>query len=129
MERLTEKNWINLDPWECCGQDEYCERPSEDPGGCKKGCIVPKLYNKLAQYEDLDEKKCLIRLPCKLGATFYMIVTRRYNFRSLETFSFIKPSRLTWFNLARVLDDWGETCFATHEEAEVALKELEKDNG
>lgn len=125
MERLTEKNWINMDPWECCGQDGTCTRP----GGCNNGCTVPKLYDKLAQYEDMDEAKRLIKLPCKIGTTFYMIVTKRPKFSSPETFSFIKPSRLTWFNLARVLDDWGETCFATREEAEAALKELEKDNG
>ena len=24
MERLTDKAWRNFDPWECCGQDNYC---------------------------------------------------------------------------------------------------------
>ena len=50
--RLTDKNWRNLDPWECCGQDQYCKRGCHDEGGCTNGCIVPKLYAKLAQYED-----------------------------------------------------------------------------
>mgnify|MGYP007056177379 CR=1 FL=1 len=54
MERLTEKVWRNLDPWECCGQDEYCRRDGHEDGGCTKGCIVPKLYSRLAKYEDLD---------------------------------------------------------------------------
>lgn len=52
MERLTEKHWRNLDPWECCGQDRFCGRGSNDLGGCKNGCIVPKLYARLAAYED-----------------------------------------------------------------------------
>lgn len=52
MKRLTVKHWQNLDPWECCGQDNYCMRPSNKPGGCRNGCIVPKLYSRLAQYED-----------------------------------------------------------------------------
>ena len=52
MKRLTVKHWKNLDPWECCGQDNYCMRPSNKPGGCRSGCIVPKLYSRLAQYED-----------------------------------------------------------------------------
>lgn len=52
MNRLTETHWRNLDPWECCGQDDYCKRGCHDDGGCTKGCIVPKLYDRLAAYED-----------------------------------------------------------------------------
>lgn len=55
MERLTDKEWRNLDPWECCGQDGYCTRGSHDVGGCCNGCIVPSLYAKLAKYEDCEE--------------------------------------------------------------------------
>lgn len=52
MERLTDVCWKNLDPWECCGQDSYCIRGCHDKGGCTNGCIVPKLYVRLAAYED-----------------------------------------------------------------------------
>ena len=52
VERLTEKYWKNLDPWEMCGQDHFCTRGCHDLGGCKGGCIVPKLYHRLAVYED-----------------------------------------------------------------------------
>lgn len=52
MERLTDKVWRNFDPWECCGQDKYCQRGCHDPGGCTKGCIVPQLYARLGAYED-----------------------------------------------------------------------------
>lgn len=52
MERLTNKAWQNFDPWECCGQDHYCQRGCHDPGGCTKGCIVPQLYARLGAYED-----------------------------------------------------------------------------
>lgn len=52
MERLTNKAWRNFDPWECCGQDKYCKRDCHDPGGCTKGCIVPRLYKRLGVYED-----------------------------------------------------------------------------
>lgn len=52
MERLTDKAWRNFDPWECCGQDKYCQRVCHDPGGCTKGCIVPQLYARLGAYED-----------------------------------------------------------------------------
>lgn len=52
MERLTNKAWRNFDPFECCGQDKYCQRGCQDPGGCTKGCIVPQLYARLGAYED-----------------------------------------------------------------------------
>jgi hypothetical protein len=54
MKRLTVKHWRNLDPWECCGQDYYCKRGCHEKGGCNNGCIVPKLYDRLAKYEDAD---------------------------------------------------------------------------
>lgn len=53
MVRLTDKSWRNLDPWECCGQDNYCKRGCHEEGGCNNGCIVPRLYSRLARYEDL----------------------------------------------------------------------------
>ena len=52
MERLTSKYWRNLDPWEMCGQDNYCKRGCHEQGGCTKGCIVPRIYGRLAVYED-----------------------------------------------------------------------------
>ena len=52
MERLTRKNWRNLDPWEKCGQDNFCKRGCHEQGGCTKGCIVPRIYDRLAVYED-----------------------------------------------------------------------------
>ena len=67
MERLTEKCWRNLDPWECCGQDHFCNRGCHDKGGCTNGCIVPKLYAKLAKYENLEEKGLLVKLPNDLS--------------------------------------------------------------
>lgn len=52
MERLTEENWQDLAPWECCGQGQYCKRKCHEEGGCTNGCIVPQLYRRLAAYED-----------------------------------------------------------------------------
>lgn len=72
MNRLTEKHWRNLDPWECCGQDRFCGRGCHDLGGCTNGCIVPKLYARLAAYEDTDltpdeviEMKSAWKAACK----------------------------------------------------------------
>ena len=63
MERLTDPCWKNLDPWECCGQDYYCKRGCHDKGGCTNGCIVPKLYARLAAYEDIGMTQEEIKAP------------------------------------------------------------------
>ena len=72
MERLTVKEWRNLDPWECCGQDDFCTRGCHDEGGCRKGCIVPKLYVRLAKYEDAEEQGQLYISPLKIGDTVFL---------------------------------------------------------
>lgn len=60
MERLTDPCWKNLSPWECCGQEYFCERDCHEEGGCTNGCIVPKIYGRLAAYEDtwLTPEQC-----------------------------------------------------------------------
>lgn len=55
--RLTDECWRNLDPWECCGQDKYCNRGCHEKGGCANGCIVPKIYAKLAELEDRQKNE------------------------------------------------------------------------
>ena len=51
MERLTISG-VALDPWEMCGQDNYCKRECHALGGCTNGCVVPKLYWALRHYEE-----------------------------------------------------------------------------
>lgn len=62
----------------------------------------------------------LVVLPCKVGDTVWMIVTKRPRV-SMPEFSFIKRSSLTWNNMHRILLDFGKTVFLTREEAEAAL--------
>lgn len=146
MERLTDRCWRNLDPWECCGQNFHCSRKLNDDGGCINGCIVPKLYKHLAEYEDLEEQGLLLKLPCKVGTVAYLI---EHNFVRMER----KPIKciIDEFTVDRYNDcyavlngaenfymmrrfrainikQFGETIFLTKEEAEKALERLEKDN-
>lgn len=98
--RITEKYWRSLDPWEFCGLDDDCRRICGEEGGCRNGCIVPKMYTRLAAYEDTglepeeiadfqenyriatsqfaDYKAAevtgrLVVLPCKVGDTIYVL--------------------------------------------------------
>ena len=143
MERLTDRCWRNLDPWECCGQNFHCSRKLNDDGGCINGCIVPKLYKHLAEYEDLEEQGLLLKLPCKVGTVAYLIdhnfvrmerkpikciidefTVDRYNdcyavLNGAENFYMMRRFR------AINIKQFGETIFLTKEEAEKALDRLE----
>lgn len=70
-----------------------------------------------------------LALPCKIGDTVWMIITKRPKLSMPEEFSFIKKSRLTWNNLNRILQDFGKTVFLTHQEAEAALSLMERKEG
>lgn len=123
-ERLTEKCWRNLDPWECCGQHSYCIRGCHDKGGCANGCIVPKLYVRLAKYEDLEEQGLILRLPCKVGDTVYTACARGVESGIVSSITIMK-------NNICIYDRYGcfigtsDNIFLTQSEAEEKLRELE----
>ena len=135
MERLTDRCWRNLDPWECCGQNFHCSRKLNDDGGCINGCIVPKLYKYLAEYEDLEEQGLLLKLPCKVGDTVYSITRdfiSEYNIRNFicydngNIFFDWKCVKGIYLNIKGFhIDDIGKTVFLTKEAAEKALERLE----
>ena len=81
-------------------------------------------YTRLRELADADKDGRLIVLPCKVGDTVYLIVTKRAKIYMPE-FSFVKKSRLTFLNMERVLQDFGKTVFLTREEAEKALEAME----
>ena len=56
IKRITVKEYLNLDPWETCGQDDYCKRGCHEEGGCTNGCMVPYIYRSLAMREDYEQK-------------------------------------------------------------------------
>lgn len=146
MERLTDKFWRNFDPWECCGQDKYCKRGLDEEGGCVNGCKVPKLYRRLADCEDAEEQGLLLRLPCKVGDTVYIIrkcscynsyqsqVYKRTKCKGKTNISDGRNCRKTTcayvgetkFDL-KYITEIGKTVFLTKEEAEQKLVEMRKE--
>lgn len=61
----------NTEPDDCISCGEMCE---EKDGDCSE-CPIQKAFNKLAEYEDLEEKGLLVKLPCKVGDKYFEIVT------------------------------------------------------
>ena len=66
----------------------------------------------------------VIVAPCKIGTTLYMIVTKRSKV-CLPKFSFVKKTKLTYYNLERVIDGFGVNVFLTKAEADEKLKEMQ----
>lgn len=90
-------------------------------------------YKKLAEYEDLEEQGLLLRLPCKVGTSVYM-VAQDCGGDTLDCmrgdcegcpylYSFVEENTFEVY----MCDEVGKTVFLTQEEAEQKLKEMESD--
>lgn len=104
-------------------------------------CHSRSIYNKLVEYEDLEEQELLIKLPCKIGTMVYMIdiiYECKYDYldcpmeypldkykceRDYECSYEIEKlvARPIGFKLDMV-DNFGKTVFLTKEEAKEELK-------
>ena len=82
-----------------------------------KGAPDFVVYEKLADYEDLEEQNRLLKLPCEIGQRVYMI----YQFCGKGAWE-IEEHKIRLEDLENI----GKTVFLTREEAEAALKELDR---
>lgn len=126
MERLTERDEFgNAD---IIGVDSEDLQLNLDFEQMNK---VPDSLNKLAEYEDLEEQGLLLRLPCKVGASVYMVgqdcggdglYCRRGDCEGCpDLYNFVAENEFE----AYMLEDIGKTVFLTKAEAEQKLKEME----
>lgn len=92
------------------------------------------VLQKLAYYEDLEEQGLLLRLPCKVGTSVYM-VAQDCGGDTLDCmrgdcegcpylYSFVEENKFE----AYMCDDIGKTVFLTQAEAEAKLKGLRGNN-
>ena len=96
-------------------------------------------YNKLAEYEDLEEQGLLLRLPCRVGSTLYQPISNRINeykaiglcfdiTRNEFMYEVAYQIGLEWHKTTCDFDCINKTVFLTKEEAEQKLKEMESEN-
>ena len=122
MVRLTERFKNGQAGVYGCGNNckydfKYCRNHIED---CP---AINDIYEKLAEYEDLEEQEKLLKLSCAVGDVIYTLYSDEDN-------SFIEEPKVVEVSTHRVwidsayfdYDDFGKTVFLTMEEA--ALKEL-----
>ena len=104
MDRITHKYvggqaWVSLNLVSKMGENECVGLP----------------ITKLARYEDLEEQGLLLKLPCKVGDTVYLI----------KSDGKVVPRTADMQFLGVLWDDYGKEWFLTQEEAEAKLKESE----
>ena len=78
---------------------------------------VKSLKKKLKEYKNLDEQGLLLRLPCKVGDTVYLI----------KSDGKVVPRTADMQFLGILWDYYGKEWFLTQTEAEQKLKEMESD--
>ena len=97
--------------------------------------LIVECLNKLVEYEDLEEQGKLLKLPCAVGDTVYIVeddcdygwdcytkaMCKNCEYRNLH----IEEDIFSLSEIALHLNNFGKTVFITREEAEAALKEME----
>ena len=138
MERLTEKvfGFVQL---KACGNDfckETCAEHDEEKS-CKN-CHIQKAFEKLAEYEDLEEQGLLLRVPCKIGSTLYQPIYSSRNEYKVTGLCFDIHHNKWMYEVAYEtgselhktvcgFSEIGKYVFLAHAEAEQKLKEMESD--
>ena len=102
---------------------------------------MAELRDNLKHFEDLEEQGLLLKLPCKIGDTIYQLINSHiYEYKVIGICFDIFQNKwmyevtyeigLEWFKTMCDFDVFGKskTVFRTKEEAEKALKRLEKTN-
>jgi hypothetical protein len=126
MERLTKISEIGNAYYPKCFEEPCCGM-----GECldDKCSLMLDACKKLAEYEQLEEQGLLVRLPCKVGDSVFIIVGKdisKQKIRKVEIsdngiiFKTNKQKRT--FSIA----GFGESVFLTREEAEKKLEEMKK---
>lgn len=94
--------------------------------------------NRLAEFEDLEEQGKLLKLPCAVGDTVYIIddIENEFERTSIVTEISIEDGNEIYIMISDGfqsgssssfgIDDFGKTVFLTQKEAETALSELQR---
>ena len=123
MERLTERAEIDKCPGIWVKEGFANEGNKTWFNGYDEGYSA---INKCTDYEDLEEQGKLLKLPCAVGDMVYVL--------RLDNTAYMMNNEKVWeivedkFEIFH-FDSIGKTVFLTKEEAEAALKELERGKG
>ena len=141
MERLTERTAVGILVKENCEKKVlktlyscYGEKPNSHYTNCEEGYCA---MEKLAAYEDLEEQGLLLRLPYPFGTEYIYFVDIKdrkvYKLDAEKIEVNMTPIRkkilYTVDGYEFLFEDFEKAIFLTREEAEVRLKEFDKQKG
>ena len=133
MERLTshgsERREMICRYEDCDICEDNCPQMNEDNCPCLK-----EILEKLAEYEDLEEQRRILKLPCSVGDTVYRINKgKKEPVIPMRVIGIAIRNEIELVIQTKDIDDdnhnlysqnsIGKTVFLTREEAEAALKE------
>lgn len=113
----------------------------------KSKCYEKNIYEKLREYEDLEEQGLLLRLPCKVGSPLYRVYKKPTKCTAYGEYKDDYAcqgcekecdSSYVWAiykykadikTIVCLSDELGKTVFLTQAEAEQKLKEMNTNNG
>lgn len=90
-------------------------------------CFERKIYDKLKEYEDLEEQGLLLRLPCKIGDTVYTACAWGIESGVVGSIEIIS-NRIFVNNPYHAMIAEAHNIFHTREQAEQKLKEMERED-
>lgn len=87
---------------------------------------VAEYLRKFKDYRYLEEQGRLVKLPCKVGDTVYVIVGKNISAQKIQRATIDSERKIEFCTKRRgfTLFDIGKTVFLTREKAEAKLKEL-----
>lgn len=85
------------------------------------GRAIGKTYTTASTIADHLLASGVIVPPCKIGETVYIAIKKTS--RHCKAYAYVRKSKLTYKNMARVISDFGKTVFLSYEEAERVANE------
>ena len=93
-----------------------------------------EVLSKLNEYQDMEEQGRLVKLPCKVGDTVYVLVEMDDNEKYTRVKNdvvksfYISPDNIPMIEFTYIwhdtyINDFGKSVFLTREQAEQALKQ------
>jgi hypothetical protein len=119
-------------------QEKFVENANITSIPPRKCRYISDALEKLAKYEDLEEQGRLVKLPCKVGDTVYVISMGKIISLVVEEIStfYVKNEKIINVKCQNadifrnyIEREFGRVVFLTKEEAEAKLKELWKEYG
>ena len=105
--------------------DKLCKDICDDiKCNCSK-CGLEKAFEKLADYEELEEQGLLLKFPCKVGDSVFIIVGKDISKQKVKEIR-IFDNRIEFVTSRRAfgIGDFGGHVFLTRKEAEEQLELL-----